>query len=358
MSAEARHPLAKRLLLILVAVTVVCGGCDAVAHIKAVQPPSVRSSGTIVVPAAARATPGAFQRGIDIDLYTWRGENIPAAAAYEISYITSLHANAVSISFPYFMDGRDSNTVHATAGTPTPAQLAVVIRDAEAAGLYVSLRPLLDEASLGMSRVNWKPTHPATWFASYKRFVMPYVAMTQQQHVSEFFIGAEFRHLGQSHRWVALDAAVRRVYHGTLACSDNWDDINRGGCGPVTQTVDAYPPIPGNELTVGWDAYDALLPKHSVITEVDIAAASGAYDRPYVHGFEAPVDQKVQVRWFRAACAAAQRTHLGGLYFWSVGLGTSAGDGPTEASPLQWSGGEGARVISQCFAAIEKDGAA
>ena len=62
-----------------------------------------------------------FQRGIDIDLYAFHGQQFAASAEYEIRYIsTVLHANAVSVSFPYFMDGRLSNTVHATAGTPTP----------------------------------------------------------------------------------------------------------------------------------------------------------------------------------------------------------------------------------------------
>ena len=46
-----------------------------------------------------------MQLGIDIDLYTYPGQDFAAAAATDIAYIASLHANSMSISFPFFMSG-------------------------------------------------------------------------------------------------------------------------------------------------------------------------------------------------------------------------------------------------------------
>ena len=63
--------------------------------------------------------------------------------------------------------------MYASAATPTPSQLAVLIHDAEQAGLYVSLRPLLDEHKLREPRGAWAPGDPAAWFASYQHFLQP-----------------------------------------------------------------------------------------------------------------------------------------------------------------------------------------
>ena len=86
-----------------------------------------------------------------------------------------------------------SNTVYATSTTPTPDELAILARDAKAAGLYFSLRPLLYEPSLGKNeaRTWWTPPSQAKWFASYQKFVLPYARMAQKTGIQAFFTGAE-----------------------------------------------------------------------------------------------------------------------------------------------------------------------
>ena len=90
------------------------------------------------------------------------------------------------------MSGPSSSTVFATNSTPTPSQLAVLVRDTKQAGLYVSIRPLLDETALGISRVYWSPANPDASFASYRHFLIPYATMAQREHVQQFIVGAEF----------------------------------------------------------------------------------------------------------------------------------------------------------------------
>jgi len=324
---------------------VLAAGCSAAAHLKELQPPKV--------PAARPVIPTtAMQLGVDVDAYTYPGQDVTSAAASDVAYIKGLHANAVSISFPFFMSGRTADSVYASPSTPTPAQLAVIVDDAEAAGLYVSIRPLLDETNLGEARTRWRPSRIARWFASYLRFLLPYAAMAQRSGIPEMFVGAELSMFAKSPYWSWLDTRLRRDYHGALGYSANWGNLRFTGSGGtgVREAVDAYEPITGS-LSAGWAAFDRLLPAGTVETEIGIAAVRGAFTVPYHYKWRvASLDPSVQARWFTAACHAAAATHLAGIYFWSVGLGAPQ-TGPTLSNQLAW-GGQGARAISACFAAL------
>ena len=355
----------RRLLLGAGVLTLLIAGCTAAAHLGSLQPPPAPSSPPITVPAAAalpqlslRHVPPKMQLGIDIDLYTYPGQDFAAAAATDIAYIASLHANSMSISFPFFMSGPHAAGVYASAATPTPSQLAVLIHDAEQAGLYVSLRPLLDEHKLREPRGAWAPGDPAAWFASYQHFLQPYAAMAQAQHVQEFIVGTEFSQFPRSPRWNALDRVLRSRYHGALACSDDWGRTTYAGdCGRgVIEAVDAYHPQPGS-LLAGWEAFDRTLTHGTVETEVGIGAVSGADKKPWQHHWSVrSLNQSVQARWFTAACHAAARTHLGGIYFWPLNFSQTIGNGPTPAYQGWWAGGLGAQAIATCFAALERTG--
>jgi Glycoside Hydrolase Family 113 len=348
----------RRLAACAAAVAIAVAGCDGAAHIKAVEPPAVRDGARILTPAGLASLAG-FQRGIGLDVYTWPGEDFAAAATDTIRYVVSLRANAISVSFPFFMDGTRSGSVHATDRTPTPAQLAALISAARQAGLRVSLRPLLDEASLGRARVRWRPSDEAAWFRSYERFLKPYAQLAQRDGVSELIVGTELGGFGTSPRWNGLNRFVRRWYSGTLACSDNWDAVVVHGCGSAAvQAVDAYPPSrSAARFTATWLSFDRALPKGTVETEVSIAAATRAWRKPWELSWPVSrVDPSVQAHWFADACRAAVTTHLGGIYFWGATVGTRVPDGPTLASQTTWAGGPAARALSSCFASIERTG--
>jgi hypothetical protein len=325
-------------------------GCAAASHLTALQP-SMPSP-----PSVATRARHAMQLGIDVDAYTYKGQNIPAAATAVVNYALRLHANAISITFPFFMNGPHSSTVSKRAATPTPREIVAITRTAEAQGLYVAYRPLLDEASIDHGfRGNLHLSHPAEWFASYRRFLLPYAKAAKSSGAQEFVVGTELSSLYKSHRWYPLEAAVRRVFHGTLAFDSNWYGVSSlqgaGGKG-LTEGVDAYPAIP-THIAEGWKLYDHRLPRGTVEMEVGIAAVRGAFAAPYKHNWPGkPIDGKVQAQWFAAACHAADAQHLGGIYFWSVSLGTSF-PGPSPGSPLSWGGGSpGGKAISACFALL------
>ena len=349
--------LRRPLLLALLLPALLCGCATAPGGKPAPKPTPT----AVPALARARATLPEFQRGVDIDAYTYPGQDIEAAASADIAYVKSLHANSVAISFPFFMAAKSSDTVVAKDTTPTPAQLAVLVYDAQLAGLYITLRPLLDETNLGMSRSHWSPPDLADWFASYQRFLMPYVAMAQREKAQKLIVGTELTTFQAAAGWTTLDEAVRRAYHGVLGCANNWgtsaaagDGSGKpyaGNCGPaVLQSVDAYQPIRG-DLLAGWRSYDAGLPPGTVETEVGIAAVAGAYQRPYELQWPGvtSLDPGVQADWFAAACRAAGDGHLGGIYFWSLGFSANPAPGPTLTDQGQWAGGAGATAIASCF---------
>ena len=340
----------KKILLVAMAVMVVVVGCMAAAHLRALQPQQPPTSPPLIIPETVAIRQPAFQRGIDVDAYTYAHHNFSAAAAAVVAYATSLNANSLSISIPIFMSGRYSSRVFATSRTPTPTELGLLVTDAERAGLYVSLRPLLSETNIGPSRVTWRPAHPAAWFASYRRFLIPYARMAQANKVGEFIVAAEFSKFGNSRRWNGLDRALAKVFHGKLAYSNNdKTGLSRLSGGRLAvKTIDAYHPIHPPFLH-GWKTFDRRLPTDAVLTEVSIAAIDGAWRRPWVHrSLGARINPKVQARWFTAACKAAIATGLDGIYFWAVPLSTRF-PSPTPETPGAWAHSAGAAAIARCF---------
>jgi hypothetical protein len=93
------------------------------------------------------------------------------------------------------------------------------------------------------------------------------------------------------------------------------------------------------------------LPYGSVLSEVGIAAQSGAYAHPWALGSKsAPIKPEIQANWFSAQCQAVVQDHLGGIYFWPLYFGqslTARTEGPTS-----WAATAGAAAIARCFSAM------
>jgi hypothetical protein len=299
-----------------------------------------------------------IQLGAGVDLYTYRGQNFAKSAATEVAYLQALHANAVMVSFPFYISGPKSSKVFAKISTPTPADLAVFARAAKSAGLYFSLRPLMDQTSIGKSRAGWKPVNAKAWFASYQKFLLPYAAMAQQVGIPEFYVGAEFSEFGDVSYWNGLDQALRKVYKGTLAYANNGGGVHAGlGGAGVRISEDAYPDmdVPNNatvsRLTGAWEAFDKRQPSHTVLSEVGIAGVPGAFRKPWEHEWPKPkIDPTVQTRWFTSSCQAVAADHMGGIYFWAIGFGKDElSTGLSAKNQAAWEVGPGEQAVSACF---------
>jgi hypothetical protein len=308
-------------------------------------------------PPASQVPLPSLQLGIDLDFYASSGANVAPTAQQDIAYIKSLHANAISISFPFYSNQAGS-AVGPLAKTPSVAQLNTLITVAEDAHLAVTIRPLLNQDVLGEARVHWKPNHLAAWFAAYQRFLLPYAALAQRDHVDVFVVGTELNKFSNAMQWAALRGAIAAVYHGTLAFSNNWLGVRNATPG-LTEMTDAYAPVHLNDnapvsALAGAVAYWAFsLPAGTVLSEVGIAAESGAYAHPWEVGSKtAPIEPQIQANWFTAECQAVAQDHLGGIYFWPLYFGQSMPD--RVDGPTAWAATPGATAISQCFATLRE----
>jgi hypothetical protein len=336
-----------------------------VARNSANASPGTRTAAT---PARAPRHAGSPQRGIDMVFYNGNlgpHNTITNEAPGYVKYVKGLGANWLSITFPVFEASRTSSVVVRRSPTPSPADLSIIIKDAQAAGLSIVLRPLLDDANMGVSRVHWTPPNLAQWFASYQRVLIPYAQMAQRDHVQVFNLGVEFDSFAGSGRWNSLDAAIRKFYKGRLSFANNWDQLPGAfsyGGSHVREDVDAYAPmqVPDNAsiavLSRHWTAWASQLRPGTVLGEVGIPAQAGMYRHPYWWKSpqpNAPIVHWVQVKWFTAACNAVIADHLGGIYFWSLGFGSSLTVPSGLANPGSWTASSGATAIARCFAKLK-----
>ena len=305
---------------------------------------------------------------LGVDVLWYRHDDtaaiIRAKAARVAAYIDGLGANAISISFPFYMTGRRGSHVYAHSATPAPADLAVLVDDAAARGLSVNLRPLLNQNAVGGWRGAIYPGNRREWFASYEHFLAPYLAMASAHRVTSFTVGAELSSLAADPSWDAVDAWVRGVFHGKLSFSNNWDEFAAGHLGGGTvgqQGVDAYFPVHlGDQATVrelisalnGWLNTPARIPLSGIVVqEAGIAAQPGSYAHPQAWTGSRDWDFGLQARWYQAMCTVVRERHMAGLYFWDIDFNQNVSrPSPDSDPPLSFIGRQGALAVRSCFA--------
>jgi hypothetical protein len=323
------------------------------------------------VAVADRWRPGETQLGINI---YW--ENTPsdsnavvrAKARRVLNYAISLDANSVAVSFPFYTGGLRSDTIAAGSKTPSPARLALLLDAAAAAGIRVTVRPILNEDSLTRQQANaWRgiiePASRDAWFHNYQSFILPYAQAAQAHHVATFVIATEFNSLQKDTRWRNVVTAVSRVFHGQLLYSMNFDVFTKPDTiSPVPSVgVDAYPQLQlpdaasVAQLEAGWNAWLNEKQKGAmpdlVLSEVGIPAQNDAYKHPGDWGVSSkPLNLTVQVHWYEAACQFVQDRKLAGMYWWNVNFDANpAAAKATQKDRLTFVGKPAADAIKACF---------
>lgn len=338
---------------------------SASAQASAGAPPSTQKP-VLQVSAAAKAT--TQQLGIQVYWHTsGTTEQVDSAAAKVLDYVVGLGANTVALTFPIYTDGVHPTKVYGVSGsTPSPATLDLVIKAAQARGLRVMLRPLIDETNIMDSSGDWrgtiKPRSVSGWFAGYRSFITPYLRLAQQDSTDYFDLGVELDSLVfDRSEWAALDSYAAGIYHGELDYGDNWTSWQEGeSYAPAAHIgVDAYPDVnlPDSasvaQLTTAWENWlehrSSSTLRNTVLQEVGIAAASGSYHHPaaWAEAGRTPVSA-IQINWFTAACNAAQSLGLPGIYFWDVDSYAEPAKGATSDTGAFI--GRGDQAIKACFA--------
>jgi hypothetical protein len=357
-------------LVCLVATATGCADVGLAPRVPAVQDWTARPTAPVdVVSVAHQDLRSAL--GVQVVWQSDTTADVTQAQANRIfNYVVGLGANEVGVDFYFDTNGVRPSRVYGEQGvTPSPATIALVVASARQHGLRVLLRPLLNENNLrtaGNWRGSIRPTSLSAWFASYYGFLRPYLAVAQDSHATGFAIGTELDSLAPARQqWTAIEAEAASVYSGQLTFALNWNDWHESArYEPVPHVaVDAYPTtslgkyatVP--ELTAAWlqwlNRQPALTLRQTVLQEVGIAPADGAYTKPATWGASMPhVDPAIQRNWFAAACAAAKRTHLAGMYFYVI-YNTDQPDDPAsllDATRTLSFTGVSDSVIKACFA--------
>jgi hypothetical protein len=321
----------------------------------------------VQVSAAAKALKA--QLGIQVYWHTMGSSaDVRTAADKVLNYVAGLGANSVGLTFPVFTDGVHPTRVYTVSGsTPDPTTLNIVIAEAKARGLRVTLRPLIDETNIKDAKQDWRgtiaPVNLTNWFASYWSVLKPYVQLAQQTGVTDFVMGTELNSLVyQKSHWQTIDAAAAQIYTGELDYSDNWDIWMSGGSYSPAPSVDldAYPDLDlsdnasVSQLTSAWTQWlhnrSTTTLSKTVLQEVGIAAASGAYHHPALWATAGEkVVPSIQINWFAAACSSARALHLPGIFFWDVDSNADpANPNLSDAGSII---GHGDQAIRACFSA-------
>lgn len=161
-----------------------------------------------------------IQRTDWIDRYKQSIDEIAAVGADAVKFVVDTRMETVH-STRIYLDMRM---------TPTPDQLAELIRHARSRNLRVILMPivLLDNPQGNDWRGVIQPSELYggwdDWFDSYRNVLNHFAWIAQGNGVDVFVIGSEFvsaeNHLEQ---WTRTIQSVRKVFHGRLTYSANWD---------------------------------------------------------------------------------------------------------------------------------------
>ncbi|MER5891056.1 hypothetical protein ABT160_45205 [Streptomyces sp. NPDC001941] len=295
-------------------------------------------------------------------------------ARRDVRYLDSLHANAVALSFPFHTGKKTSTKLFAGDNTPTPERMAAVARVFEEAGLRVTLRPLLDEKSLG-GMPNWRgniaPSDRDAWFASYAKFLTPYARAAQKVKADTFTVGAELNSLEGDRRWKPLVASVEKDFKGDVGYDANYDHYVSGHVDmPVNHLgVDAYFPLKLSDdasvadLVKGWNRWldkkaTGPLPR-IVLSEAGIAAMDGAYKAPGDFYVKRTLNTRVQARWYEAVCEVVKERRMRGVYWWSLNFDDDPFSKPADSvSRLSFFGRPATEAaIRSCFTPDHPTGA-
>lgn len=144
-----------------------------------------------------------------------------------VDEIAALGADAVKFVVDARQENGTSSRIYLDVRmTPSAEALSDLIRYARAKGLRVILMPivLLDNPRGNEWRGTLKPESWTEWFNSYREMLTHFAWIAEGTGVDVFVVGSELvSSETRLEEWRRTIAAVRKVFHGKLTYSSNWD---------------------------------------------------------------------------------------------------------------------------------------
>ena len=291
----------------------------------------------LLVAAPASAAP---VRGVALGLFA---EDAGWSYRPLLDEIAAAGADQVELVVPWYQhDASSTAIVDHPRSTPPPTAIVAAIRGARAAGLAVTLFPIV-RLSAPRGPDEWRgtlqPTDRAAWWRSYRARLVELARLAAQERVAVLSIGSELSTLdGAADRqaWAATVVEVRRVFRGALLYSGNWDHFRDvavydlvdlvGLCGYFA-LVEPGAPATLDDLTRGWRDWRVELERFFgargrpiVFTELGYRSIRGAAAAPWDEATPGIIDLDEQRRCyaaFRRVWRDAPADRFGGVYFWN-----------------------------------------
>lgn len=256
--------------------------------------------------------------------------------------ISSLGATHLSIPVYFFQDSVSSVTLYSkpTDGA-TPEQYDRVVREVieyvHRLGIKVLLAPIVDiDHPVGKE---WRgvitPRDQIAWFDSYRAFLIHYAQIAEDLDVEFISVGTELVSTEEyTEEWRTTIRMVRKIYHGRLTYSANWDhydeiefwgDLDLLGISGYFELVSFENPTV-DDLILGWSRIKpALMTWRAkwnmplLFTEIGYTSQENTGSQPWNYVARAPVNLEEQRRCYVALKTAWEHEpHFAGLYLWNI----------------------------------------
>ena len=212
------------------------------------------------------------------------------------------------------------------------------------------------------------------WFASYRRFILHYARLAEEQGIEALAVGTELHgtSVEREQDWRDLIAAVREVYSGDLTYAANWwreyeqirfwDALDFIG-------IQAYFPLTDSErptleqLTRGWrehlgpiEAVQNRFDKPVIFTEIGYKGTAGTAIRPWEwpqrrSDDSVEIDLETQARCYEAFFRTFwHRPWFAGSYFWKWYPSVNSTRRPPPAIDFTPQGKPAAEVMTRWYA--------
>ena len=294
----------------------------------------------LLVVAAGASAQAAPVRGVALGLFA---EDAGWSYRPLLQEIARSGADHVALVVAWYQaDAASTQLADHPRYTAPPSAIAGAIRDARAVGLAVTLFPIV-RLSAPRTPDEWRgtlaPADRAAWWRSYGDKLLALARLGAREGATLLSVGSELSTLdgARDHAaFAALVARVRRIFHGRLMYSGNWDhfrDVDSydlvdvvGLCGYFA-LVEPGAPTTVEDLTRGWRDWRVELERFArargrpiVFTELGYRSIRGAAAAPWDEGARGTVDLDEQRRAyaaFRRVWHDAPAWSFGGVYFWN-----------------------------------------
>jgi hypothetical protein len=254
--------------------------------------------GEKVMPSPGPITTSEFQRGVNYTSWD-KVELGKDFSDTSLIYLSEQNVGHIGLMVVGYQESAVSKEIYEDPKkTCSDESVAHAINICHALGMKVMLKPhvdLVDEDA----RLNIIPNDE--WFASYKKFILKYAKLAQDNNVEIFCIATELSNTTIDkwrEKWVDIINEIRNIYKGPLVYAANWDEYETVSFWPEMDYIgmDAYFPLtkknnpPKEELVAAWKAHadviekwlkDKNLDKPVIFTEIGYDSVEGSNKSPW-----------------------------------------------------------------------------